>query len=211
MSLQSWCAADHLAPAFGRDCCLASCIHVRLHRRVRIVATIAEKAALAGLPFLIIGGNAVIAYGYPRQTVDVDFLVRDSDRKKWDELILALGYRAHQIHPVFHMYNPISQENPAVDLMLVNEGTFTKLSVQTTDTLLGGVTVKIPSLRNLIALKLHALRHGGEHRHTRDFLDVVELAQLNQVDLAAPEYVEILERHATPAIVAEIKARYSGP
>lgn len=184
---------------------------MRLDPRVRIVATIAEKAALAGLPFLVIGGNAVIAYGYPRTTVDVDLLVREMDRRKWDELIVSLSYRAHQIHPVFHMYNPIPRDLPAVDLMLVNETTFTKLSDKTTQTELGGVRVRIPSLRNLIALKLHALRHGGEHRHTRDFLDVVELAQLNQVDLAAPEYVEILARYATPAIVAEIRARYSGP
>lgn len=36
---------------------------MRLHRRVKIVALIAEKAAMARLEFLIIGGNAVIAYG----------------------------------------------------------------------------------------------------------------------------------------------------
>lgn len=178
---------------------------------VKIVPLIAEKAALAGLEFLVIGGNAVIAYGYPRLTSDVDLLVRETDRRKWDDLILALGYRQHHIHRVFHMYNPIARDLPAVDLMLVNEGTFAKLSDNTTDTELGGVTVRIPSLRNLIALKLHALRQGGEHRHTRDFVDVIELMQLNQVDLAAPDYVEILERYATPAIAAAIRAQYAGP
>lgn len=177
---------------------------------VKIVAAIAEKAAHAGLPFIVIGGNAVIAYGYPRTTVDVDLLVKDTDRRKWDELIIPLGYRQHHIHRVFHMYNPIPDGMPAVDFMLVNEHTFSKLSENTRETELGGATVRIPSLRNLIALKLHALRYGGEHRHTRDLLDIVELSQLNQVDLESPEYVEILVRYATPAIVAEIKLRFAG-
>lgn len=178
---------------------------------MKIVATIAEKAALAGLEFLVIGGNAVIAYGYPRTTVDVDLLVRETDRQKWNELIVALGYRPHHLQRVFHMYNPIGDDRTAVDLMLVNEGTFTKLLYKTTDTKLGGVTVRVPSLRNLIALKLHALRHGGEHRYARDFVDVIELLQRNQVDLAAPDYAEILRRYATPAIADEIRTRYAGP
>ena len=42
---------------------------MRPHRKVKIGALIAEKTALAGLEFLIIGGNAVIA---PRMTADVD-------------------------------------------------------------------------------------------------------------------------------------------
>ena len=181
------------------------------YRSVKIVGTIAEKAALAGLPFIVIGGNAVNAYGYSRTTVDVDLLVRETDRRKWDELIVPLGYRAHQIQRVFHMYNPIPDGWAPVDLMLVNEGTFTKLSQNTRETELGGAIVRIPSLRNLIALKLHALRFGGEHRHTRDFLDVIELVQLNQVNLAAPEYVEILERYATSDIADRIRSGIAGP
>lgn len=184
---------------------------MRLHRRVKIVALIAEKAALAGLEFLIIGGNAVIAYGYPRMTADVDLLVRETDRRKWDELITALGYRPHHLQRIFHMYNPIGEDRTGVDLMLVNEGTFTKLLDRTTETRIGGTTVRIPSLRNLIALKLHALRHGDEHRYSRDFVDVIELLQCNQVNLAAPDYVEILQRYATPIIADEIRARYAGP
>ena len=181
------------------------------HRAVNIVQAIAEKAAAAGLQFLVIGGQAVIAYGYPRMTADVDLLVREADRQKWDELITTLGYRPHHLQRAFHMYNPIGDDRTGVDLMLVNESTFAKLLDKTTDTKIGGTPVRIPSLRNLIALKLHALRHGDEYRYSRDFVDVIELLQCNQVDLAAPDYVEILQRYATPAIVDEIRTRYAGP
>lgn len=195
----------------GRGLALGSARTMGLHRAVKIVALIAEKAALAGLEFLVIGGNAVIAYGYPRMTADVDLLVRETDRRKWDELVTALAYRPHHLQRTFRMYNPIGADRTGVDLMLVNEVTFTKLLDQTTETKLGGVTVRFPSLRNLIALKLHALRYGDEHRYSRDFVDVIELLQCNQVDLAAPDYMEILQRYATPAIADEIRTRYAGP
>lgn len=178
---------------------------------MRIVATISEKAALAGLPFLIIGGNAVNAYGYPRTTTDVDLFVRDSDRRKWDELIVPLGYRAHQIQRVFHMYNPIPNNLPPVDLMLVDRGTFDKMEINAAEITLGGAKVRVPSLRHLIALKLHALRTYLPHRYERDLGDVLVLMQVNKVDLAAPEYDEIFQRYATPALITEIERRLAGP
>jgi hypothetical protein len=59
---------------------------------VKLLATIAERAAAANLPFLVIGGNALIAYGYPRMTRDIGLLVREKDRPAWDNLLTSLGY-----------------------------------------------------------------------------------------------------------------------
>jgi hypothetical protein len=174
---------------------------------MKVAATIAEQAALKALPFLIIGGNAVIAYGYPRMTRDLDLMVRDSHRRAWDELIVPLGYRAHEVQRVFHMYNPISRDLPAIDLMLVDDGTFDKLTSEATEIEMAGAMVRIPSLRNLIALKLHALRSGAPHRRELDMGDVLTLAQVNGVDLASAEYIEILTRYANPDIAAELQRR----
>jgi hypothetical protein len=166
---------------------------------VKILATIAARAAAAGLPFLVIGGNAVIAYGYPRMTRDLDLLVREDDRHAWDALIVGLEYSPHQIARVFHMYNPGPQHLPPVDLMLVDAGTFSKLSDGAPVVTMEGATVQIPALPHLIALKLHALRQGAHHRHTRDFGDIVELALINNLNLATPEYAAILDRYADTA------------
>ena len=184
---------------------------MRLDPRVRIVAAIAEKAAIAGLEFLVIGGNAVIAYGYPRTTTDLDLLVRELDRRKWDELIIPLGFYQHQIQRVFHMYNPLRHDMPPVDLMLVDAGTFEKLFANSVESTLAYAKIRLPSLKHLIALKLHALRTDQSHRRERDLGDVVSLIAINKVDLAAEEYGEIIERYATPALVEEIRRRLSGP
>ena len=182
----------------------------RFAARVQIVATIAGQAALKNLPFLLIGGNAVNAYGYPRVTRDADLMVREVQRRAWDELIVPLGFRAHQIQRVFHMYNPIPRDLPAVDLMLVDDGTFDKLAADATEIEMAGAKVRIPSLRHLIALKLHALRSSAPHRRERDMGDVLTLVQINGVDLASAKYVEILERYATPALATEIQRRLAG-
>ena len=108
------------------------------------------------------------------------------------------------------MYTPLERGQPPVDLMLVNSRTFEKLSAGATVSEVDGQQIRYPSLLHLIALKLHALRHGLEHRRARDLGDVVELMMINQLNLAAPEFQEILERYGTPAITAELRVRLVG-
>ncbi len=174
-------------------------------------ATLCEQAATGGLPFLVIGGNAVIAYGYQRQTLDIDLFVREKDRRAWDSLILPLGYWPRHIHAVFHMYHPTRAGLPPVDLMLVDDTTFAKFSADAAPSTLEKTPVLIPSLPHLIALKLHALKFGGEHRHARDQLDVAELVRLNKVDLAADNYREIFQRYATERIRADLARLFERP
>jgi hypothetical protein len=174
---------------------------------VSFFSDLTQRAASANLPFLLIGGNAVIAYGYPRVTRDLDLLVRESDRRKWDDLIRSFDFNEHQITRVFHMYNPLDRALPAVDLMVVDEGTFQKLFAGSLEHKVQEAFVRLPSLAHLIALKLHALKSGAEHRRELDFGDVTMLVQLNKIDLAAPEYRDILERYATDAIRTELFRR----
>jgi hypothetical protein len=178
---------------------------------VKTLATIAARAAEANLPFLVIGGNAVIAYGHIRQTGDIDLLVRQRDRLRWDQLILSLGYRVHHAARAFHMYHPTGDEVFPVDLMIVDDPTFEKLASDAQANTILNTDVRIPSLRHLIALKLHALRYGGEHRHLRDLGDVVALIRENHVDLASEEYREILDRYATDATRDELRHFLAGP
>ena len=47
---------------------------------LRLLAQIAQTHQL---PFLLIGGNAVIRYGIPRFTRDIDLLIPDTHEKAW--------------------------------------------------------------------------------------------------------------------------------
>ena len=48
---------------------------------MNIFEMLARESKARGLPFLIIGGHAVNAYGYSRFTKDLDILVQATDRK----------------------------------------------------------------------------------------------------------------------------------
>lgn len=163
------------------------------------------------MPFLLIGGHAVAAYGYGRHTLDVDLLVRETDQEAWHKLLLAARFEIYHLHPNFRMYHPPEEEPFPVDLMLVDESTFQKLYAGSQEQSALGATMRIPSLAHLIALKLHALRSGQPHRWERDFPDIVMLIQRNGVDLAAPVFSEILERYASPSVRAELLRRLAGP
>ena len=149
---------------------------------------------------MVIGGNAVIAYGYPRQTHDFDFLVDSRHRFRWDQIIRELGYQMKHSHPVFHMYQSELPDHPPVDLMLVDHETFVKFDVSSKEATVERVTVRIPALLHLLALKLHAERSGGERRIGRDINDVLHLMQLNHIKLDAPEFQKILTRYGNDSI-----------
>jgi hypothetical protein len=178
--------------------------------RVTFLTTLSMRAAEAGLSYLLIGGNAVIAHGFPRQTRDIDLLVREADRRKWDSLILSLGFTQHQVARSFQMYNPIDRSLPPVDLMVVNESTFSKVMAEAQEGSSHGVRVRLPKLSHLIAMKLHSLRSDAPHRRSRDLLDVLELIRLNRIDLEEEEYREIFSRYADARTREEIDRHLSG-
>src|SRR5512139_2387479 len=120
------------------------------------------------LDFLVIGGLAVIFYGYSRDTADLDLLVQRKDRNAWLELMLQLKYTVANERENFFQFVPPQQGAWPVDLMLVKEATFGPMLAAAREVEMYGVSLRIPSLQNLLALKLHALKHGRADRYFKD-------------------------------------------
>lgn len=171
-----------------------------LGKTVSVFAQLVAKAREAGLPFLVIGGNAVIAYGYPRQTNDYDFLVSSRDRFAWDKLIREMGYFPRQVNMVFHLYKSEAPGCMPIDFMFVDHATFQKFESGSQEVTMQQAAVRIPALMHLLALKLHAERSGGERRAGRDINDILQLMQLNHIKLDAPDFQEILTRYGNDSI-----------
>jgi hypothetical protein len=176
-----------------------------------VFARLVSEATAAGLPYLLIGGNAVVGHGYQRMTRDIDLLIHDRNRQQWDALIMSLGYQRHDTRDAFHMYNAVARGDPPLDLMLVDASTFAKLSTDPAYCFFDGVKTPIPRLSHLLALKLHALKHYIPHRYERDLGDVVELIRINRVNLADPEFAGIFERYAIDSVRREIERRLARP
>ena len=89
--------------------------------------------------------------------------------------------------------------------MLLSDSTFSKLSAASVERDVGGVKIRVPSVQNLIALKVHALNHTRTRRFLKDFQDVIELVLRNKIDLAEPDIRDIFSRYGTDDLYEKVR------
>jgi len=165
---------------------------------------IEREASSRKLPYLVIGGYAVIAHGYPRLTFDFDLAIERTRRTEWLACVAALGYAVQHDGGTFLQLRS-DQHSWEVDLMLLNEDTFRKLFKASVEMATGGVQVRFPSVEHLIALKVHALKNTRTRRFLKDFQDVVELVMRNKINLADPAMRDIFMRYGDNELYEKIQ------
>lgn len=168
------------------------------------VNIIHAKAEQLGLKYLVIGGHAVNAYGTPRTTLDVDFLVRKEEREAWMTILTAEGFKLAHDGGNFLQFSPPYGTDWNLDLMLVNDPTFAKLHGSARQVQMLGVATRVPSAEHLISLKLHALKFGPEHRRGQDLVDVLTLVRNAAIDVHSEDFRKIVEQYGTNEIYAQI-------
>ncbi|MBI3416919.1 MAG: hypothetical protein HY043_16635 [Verrucomicrobia bacterium] len=159
--------------------------------------TIHLEASKRELQFLVIGGLAVNFHGYSRDTADLDLLVRQELRDKWIKLFSKLGYKLFSDQPAFCQLAPPKVGTWPVDLMFVRKATFDEFFRFGITVEMFGERLLIPNLEHLIALKLHALKHGRIERYLKDYLDVEGLVRVNQINLRQEKVRELFLKYGT--------------
>ncbi|HVU08214.1 MAG TPA: nucleotidyl transferase AbiEii/AbiGii toxin family protein [Verrucomicrobiae bacterium] len=159
-----------------------------------VIADISREAAKRNLPFLLIGGYAVLAHGFVRTTGDIDFLVQKSQAAGWRKLLEELKFVVKFSGPTFLQFNPPPEEKLPLDLMFVSDENFASMFAAAKDIETDGVAAKVVSLPHLFALKCHAFK-SRPHRAMKDIEDVVQLAKINRLDLNEPDLRAILLKH----------------
>ena len=175
--------------------------------RVFPATVIHEKATRLGLAYLIIGGHAINAYGEPRATLDVDLVVRKDDRAGWSTLLEAEGFRPYREEGSFAQFSPPYGVPWRLDLMLVNSETFGKLTASAQTVKCFGIETRVPSPEHLVAMKLHAIRHGPAERFEKDFGDILTLARNGKVIPESGSLKEIFERYGTSTLYEQFRAK----
>lgn len=164
------------------------------------LTVLAQRAREGGLPFLLVGGHAVIAHGHPRNTFDLDLVVPRPAAEGWRAIALALGYTLHGEGPTFIQFNPPDPVSLPLDLMIVSEDTYRQLEAAAVDAPVASASVRMVCLRHLLALKAHAIRHGHVGRVGKDVEDVIGLVRANHLDVAEPEWRELFLRYGPPEL-----------
>lgn len=167
---------------------------------MEILRTLDQEARRNKKQFIVIGGHAINAHGISRTTGDLDLMVQALDRDFWRSLLLGLKYTIRQETDAFILANPPVIEAWPVDLVLVNEDTFSKALTESMLFNHGGTTAPTASVQHLVAMKLHALRSGQPQRDAKDFGDLVNLIRIGQFDLKSEEFRQLCLKYGNLGI-----------
>ena len=160
---------------------------------------------------LVIGGFAVTPHGYPRETADLDLLVRKSKRGHWLAALSSLvGYELRNDGEIFVQLESREASAWPIDLMLVSDETFARMESEALEVSFPGAKGRVPCVEHWIALKLHALKHGRVHRYLKDFLDVEGMVRKNRLDLSAEKYRQLFLKYGTLDIYEKITRAVAG-
>jgi len=172
---------------------------------VNTLELIGREAQARGLPCLLVGGHAVIVHGYGRNTFDLDLGIRTTDQPAWMELVKSLGYTIHHEGPAFVQFTPPNAGSLPLDLMLLNNSTFAKLHADSLPGSPGTSGARVVSLRHLLALKCHAIKHGHAGRIVKDADDVIHLVEANGLDVTQPELQELFLKYGPEDLYAKLR------
>ncbi len=156
------------------------------------LAKLLAAASRAGLPFLLIGGNAVILLGFPRFTLDVDLLVPEAKRSQWLDLMRELGFRLAHGTETFAQFQPTDADTVPVDLMFVDGATWSKLDSEARVQTVAEFKVRLPRPEHLVALKLHAAASPSRDASEQDWQDIRRIVQVCHLDPDEPNFREII-------------------
>jgi len=128
----------------------------------------------------LMGGYAVAIHGYPRSTVDLDFLVDRSDLAKVDNILHNMGYKIHFRSDNVSQF--ISDQELFGEIDFIHA--FREASKRMLDQALSiklfsnGPEIKVLRVEDIIGLKVQAIANAP-HRKAQDFDDIKHLVAEN--------------------------------
>lgn len=172
---------------------------------LELIERLSEEATKRDIDFLLIGGQAMSHLGYQRLTMDVDFLGPQETRERWEQTLANFGYRLSNRTESFDQFHHGAPGWPRVDIMYVNQSTWSNLSKEASGKTHGQATIKVPSARHMVALKLHAARSPSRGDPDKDWTDIRQLIKRHKLDLADHEFMTLVVRYGGEEALEKLK------
>jgi hypothetical protein len=166
------------------------------------------KLSDAGVDCLLIGGFAVNHYGYTRNTLDIDWMVAADRQVVVRQIMQAAGFTNVARHEAVTFFNRPGS-SLRVDFLPVDEQTMKSLLTDSVSIVFYGKTARVPSLRNLLAMKFFALAQAPERRIDKDLPDIAFLSVINELD---PEWDlhPLARQYATEELFQKVCEKIKG-
>jgi hypothetical protein len=144
----------------------------------RVLDRVAPLLEKGGLPYAVVGGLGLHAYGYSRATFDLDLVTRSEAQAPLVALLEELGYETVHRSAGYSNHSHPDPEWGGVDVVYVDDATARQLFAACSRTLkLGDREIPVPSAEHLIAMKVQALRNDPS-RELQDLADIEHLLAL---------------------------------
>jgi len=149
------------------------------------------------MDFLLVGGVAVNFHGFTRNTIDIDFMMALTDVDGMVKAMKNAGFTSYSIHPMVVFFQ--KPGNPVrIDFLRIDSETLGRLNRSAVGVQIENHHVKIPSLCDLLAMKLHSFYQSGMDRD-KDMIDIVSLCVIHNVDVEAVLY-PLAQKYASEEI-----------
>jgi len=157
-----------------------------------------------GVACVLIGGFAVNYYKVTRQTADVDFLITREDFDKIAPILEEKGYKKDLVQTVFARVKDNGMYLMDIDFMFVDRATLEKAINSGQKIKIADEEFTVPSLENLIALKLHSIRYNPDIRRHKDLPDIINLIKINGIEVREGSFKQLCLKFGTEALYDEI-------
>ena len=166
-----------------------------------LISDIADKN---GVSCVLIGGFAVNHYKVTRQTLDVDFLITKEDFERILPLLRNAGYKTDYSQEVFTRLKSNQLMLMDIDFMFVDEDTLSKIIKDGEKINIANKKFIVPSLNNLIALKLHSIKYNPNMSEMKDLPDIINLIRINKMDFRNNNFRTLCLKYGTEEIYSRI-------
>jgi hypothetical protein len=168
-----------------------------------VLTTITDFLAGRGHRSAVIGGVALVSYGLPRTTLDLDFVVDAEVQEDLVRFLEELGYRTLHRSSGYSNHEHPDASWGGVDVLYVRGETSEKIFADSrSQPGPQGLAIVVPKPEHLAALKVQAIKNDPT-RTFQDLADIRFLLQLPGVDRR--EVREYFERHGLEARFDEIQ------
>jgi len=157
----------------------------------------------AGVNCMLIGGFAVNYYGYTRNTLDVDFMIIGDQLDLVKSIMLNAGFTNMTIGENASFFSA-PDSNFRVDFLQVDMETMNKLQSNAVTASIHGYKINVPSLKDLLAMKIFSLSQQESRRLAKDLPDIAYLTVLNQLDLES-DLRPLCNKYGTQNIYKQIR------
>ena len=156
---------------------------------------------------ILVGGWAVNHLGFPRTTIDFDFMILEDEFSTVFNAMSKVGFEMAVRTNLYARFK-YDENNilPYIDCLFADEGTYNKIVSDGKKVDIFGTEFILPTAMHIIAMKLHAVKHGEKHRFAKDYNDILALIEIHSIDTSPKsKFAEMCNKYATGEIYRRIR------